>query len=160
VPGLIDGELAPVFEPLDFARIHPSAIRQMMDEADIKYRVIVLSACDADGFAHHLRGPNSLVIVASGRGSRDAACTGDGSYTPFGQRFFGEALGRTSNISDAVEALADTSADIGEIDIRMGEAISAKLAAIGEQLASDLAEANTVPKITAPKLRSPDIRQR
>lgn len=168
VPALTKGEIQPAFEPLDFASIHPSAIRQMMDEADIENRIVVLSSCAAPGFADRLRGPNTLVIVASGDKRRADGCTGNAAYTTFGQAFFGTALSEDFNLIGALEKTRSLLAENSTMGLRpapepvikVGAAIAPTLSALATQLAADRADSTAIPSVTAPRIRSPKIRQR
>lgn len=168
VPALTKGEIKPNFEPLDFVAIHPSAIRQMMDEADIKNRIIVLSSCSAVGFADHLRGPNTLVVVASNDRRHARGCTGSAAYTTFGEAFFGDALNENFDMTAALEKTRRLLAENGtsgllpapEPVILLGSDIAPKLSALAAQLKSDLEASTTIPTVKTPRIRSPKIRQR
>jgi len=167
VPALTRGAIKPAFAPLDFVPIHPSAIRQMLNEAGITYRVIVLSGCTAGGFADQLSGPTTLVITAADKDRRAAGCTGDAPYTDFGEAFFGEALNGSFDVPEAFEKarrlLAEKHAaslrPAGEPDARIGAKIAPKLAELAGQLETDRAEATTIPTVTAPEIRPPKVRK-
>jgi hypothetical protein len=167
VPSLIEGEIKPVFAPLDFVPIHPTAVHQMLEEAGIRYRVIVLSGCDTAGFTDHLLGPTTLVINASGKDRRATGCTGDGAYTDFGEAFFGDALNRGFDLPDAfdrartllAEKHASSLRPAPAPEIRIGAGIAPKLDELAAQLEADLARTTAVPTITAPEIRPPTIRK-
>jgi hypothetical protein len=167
VPSLTDGEIKPVFAPLDFVPIHPTSIRQMLDEAHITNRVIVLSGCNTAGFTDHLAGPTTLVINASGKDRRAAGCTGDGAYTDFGEAFFGNALNASFDLPDAIDKARDLLVEkhasslrpAPAPDVRIGARLAAKLDELAAQLETDLAQATTVPTVTVPAIRPPKVRK-
>lgn len=166
-PSLSDGAIKPVFAPLDFVPIDPTSIRRMLDEAGIKYRIIVFSGCNTAGFTDHLRGPTTLVINASGKNRRATGCTGDGAYTDFGEAFFGDALNRGFDLPDAfdkarallAEKHASSLRPAPTPEVRIGARMAPKLDELAAQLESDFARTTTVPTITAPEIRPPKIRK-
>ncbi len=100
-PELDDTQLRPTFEPLDLLPLHASEIRHMLNDAGIKWRIIVLSACTSDNFADRVADPNTLVITATGQGGRAHGCTDDRPHTDFGGAFFDQALQETYSIRTA-----------------------------------------------------------
>jgi len=166
-PALHNGEVEPKFAPLDFAPIHPSLIRHMLDDADIKYRIIVLSSCGADGFIDHLRGPTTLVIAASGTGQRARGCNGDAPFTDFGAAFFGEGLRDSFSIPEAFNRATALTAEQDAAILRrpsapaifIGSEISGKLTELTDQLESDYTKNTSVPTVTMPQIGSTKTRK-
>ena len=141
-PSVRDVAMQPSFAPLDFVPISAAHVLGMLDEAKIKWRVIYIASCDADGFADRLRGPTTLVVATAGSGSRGRGCKGDGAFTPFGRTFFGQALQETYSIPDAfarAEALLNEG-DEGVLTalpspvIHVGEDIGGRLDAVAAYL--------------------------
>ncbi len=100
-PKLDDTQLRPTFKPLDLLPLHASEIRHMLNDAGIKWRIIVLSACTSDNFADRVADPNTLVITATGQGGRAHGCKNDVPHTIFGGAFFNEALQETFSVRTA-----------------------------------------------------------
>jgi len=160
-PALKAGRIAPHFEPLDLVPIHATDIRRMLDDAGIRYRVIILSTCSVDGFIDPLRGPNTLVIAASEEGQRARGCTGDAAYTDFGKAFFDEALRDSFSLSEAFERARTLLAERDATSLRaaaqpaifVGEAIPERLDALATQLEAEH-EVDAPPSAAAPPIPS------
>jgi hypothetical protein len=167
-PALTDVEIKPRFETLDFVPIHASQIESMLDDAGIKWRVIVLSACAADGFVERLSGPATLVIAAAGTGSRGHGCKGDADYTAFGKAFFGEALRDTYSLREAFDRAQARLAEEGRGALRgpvepamhAGAEISAKLDALATHLRQQSAGAAPPSALAMPKVKVPKATRR
>jgi hypothetical protein len=85
--------------PLD--QLTPRDIREALDRARIKWRVIVVSACYSGGFIPELREPHTMIITAA-RGDRTSfGCGSDSRITWFGKAFLTEALNRTTDFHQA-----------------------------------------------------------
>lgn len=158
-PQLSGMEIDPQFEPLDFVRIHPANIRRMLQDADIKYWVVVLSACGSDGFIEHLRGPNSLVIAPAPNHRRIRECKGDAPFTAFGEALFDDALRGTTSIAGAFEKSvkrlgSSADGDGGTADrpvLYVGSEILPKLGKLEAQRKIDAATAATPPRVEIPR---------
>lgn len=99
------GKLAAQQPPLSLVELGPAGLKQLLEDAGIKWRIIVVSACDSGRFVEALRDENTLVITDT---SASGAAFGCGNRTPtsqFADAFFGDGLGR-SNTFDAAFATA------------------------------------------------------
>lgn len=101
------------FWPLQFNELTPAMVRQALDEAGIKWRVIVVSACYSGGFIEPLRNDASIVITAAAPDRPSFGCTHEAEWTYFGKAFFAEALRDTPLLTDAFER-ARTAVDARE----------------------------------------------
>ncbi|MCG8547414.1 MAG: hypothetical protein MJE12_24720 [Alphaproteobacteria bacterium] len=110
-PALRNAEFTPKFEPLDFVPIHAANIRHMMDDAEVQWRVVVLSTCVGDEFLKRVQTVNSLVIVAASQDGDGHGCSGDADYTYFGKAFFDDALKRGFSFTQAFETAAKALAE-------------------------------------------------
>lgn len=90
--------------PLQFDELTPAVLRQALDDARIRNRVVVVSSCFSGGFIEPLRGPNTLVITASAADRNSFGCTNTAEWTYFGKAYFDEALRATRSFTDAFEA--------------------------------------------------------
>jgi hypothetical protein len=160
-PAISSGTVRPHFEPLDLIPMHAADLRHMLDDAGIRYRVIILSTCSADGFVEPLRGPGTLVIAASENGGRAWGCNGDAPYTDFGNAFLGEALREGLSMPTAFERARTLLAERSASDLRaapqpaifVGAEIAAKLDALNARLDSNHIEAGPKPAAAAPAIR-------
>ena len=157
-PGMKELEINPTFEPLEFLPIHASQIRRMMDDAGIKWRVVVLSACRTDGFAERLRNDYTAVITAARDGNRAYGCRGAGKFTYFGKAFFDLALKRGFSIPAAFDEAAKFLAEREDAEnrrpslpqMRLGASIAEKLAELESRLAAAFAAKTTTDKAVRP----------
>jgi hypothetical protein len=63
-------------------------LRAMLDDAGIKNRVVLISACYSGQFVGPLSSPNTLVITAANATNPSFGCSNQRSYTYFGDAFF------------------------------------------------------------------------
>ena len=67
--GRDNGDLVVDFGELGLRDLSPAALRRMLDEAGIRWRVLVVSACFSGAFLPELQGADTLVITAGGHPS-------------------------------------------------------------------------------------------
>lgn len=101
--GSEEHRLAVDLQPLDLQQIYPSMLRRMLDDAGIRWRVIVVSACYSGGFIEALKDERTLVLTASDANSESFGCESDSDFTWFGKAFFAEELRRTHSFTAAFE---------------------------------------------------------
>jgi hypothetical protein len=89
--------------PLELAPVTPTALARMLQDAGIKWRVIVVSACFAGGYLEPLRDDNTLVITASAADRHSFGCETGRDSTYFGQAYFRTALEKTRSFIDAFD---------------------------------------------------------
>ena len=85
--------------PLD--QLTPEDIRDALDAAGIRWRIVIVSACYSGGFIPALRDPRTLVITAARSDRTSFGCGSDSQITWFGKAFLTEALNRTTDFHDA-----------------------------------------------------------
>ncbi len=85
--------------PLD--QLTPADIRDALDAAHVRWRVIVISACYSGGFIPALREPHTMVITAARSDRTSFGCGSDSQITWFGKAFLAEALNQTTDFHDA-----------------------------------------------------------
>lgn len=81
----------------------PLRIRAALDDAGIRHRVVVVSACYSGGFARDLRSPDSLLLMAARRDRPSFGCGNDSVATYFGRAWLVDGLNRTVDFSEAFE---------------------------------------------------------
>jgi hypothetical protein len=90
--------------PLELAPLTPPALRAMLDDAGIKWRIVVVSACYSGGFVEALRDDNTLVLTASGADRASFGCGHRSDATFFGEALFQHGLARSDSLLAAFEA--------------------------------------------------------
>ncbi|MEB3768092.1 C13 family peptidase [Acinetobacter sp. MD2] len=93
--------------PIDLKQIDPKWLREALDKAGIRWRVIVISACYSGSFVPALQSDNTLVITAAAADRSSFGCNNEQDYTYFGRAFFDQAMREKSTLHDAfIEAQA------------------------------------------------------
>ncbi len=87
--------------PLD--QLTPEDIRDALDTAKIRWRIVVVSACYSGGFIPALREPNTLVITAARTDRTSFGCGADSKLTYFGRAFLQQALNQTTDFHSAFD---------------------------------------------------------
>ena len=100
--GSEDHRLAMEFWPLQLNDVDPGTLRQMLDRAGIKWRVIAISACYAGGFVDALRDDHTLVVTAADAEHQSFGCGTESDFTYFG-RAWDAALRQTFSFTEAFE---------------------------------------------------------
>ena len=90
--GSRDHKLAVEFPPLELESLTPDALKQMLDDAGIKWRIIVVSACYSGAFIDALKDDYTLVMTASAADRTSFGCGSESDATYFGDALFGHAL--------------------------------------------------------------------
>jgi len=72
-------------------------------ESNIKWRVIVISACYAGGFIDALKDPRTIVIAAAAADRTSFGCSNDSDLTYFGEAFYRDALPEARTLRDAFD---------------------------------------------------------
>ena len=73
-------------------------------EANIKWRVIVISACHAGAFIEHLQDPYTIVITAAAADRTSFGCSDDRDLTYFGEMFFRDSVPGAASLRAAFDA--------------------------------------------------------
>lgn len=134
--GREDGDLVVEFADLGLRDLSPAALHRMLDEAGIRYRVIVVSACFSGAFVPELQGPDTLVITAAAHDRSSFGCAHENEWTYFGEAFFRDALAGGQDVATAFEtaraAIEQRERHEGKTPSRpqftMGDAIARQLA--------------------------------
>lgn len=90
--GTEDHELAATFPPLLEEWITPPQLRAALDDAGIRNRVVVISACFAGGFIPDLRDARTLVITAARADRASFGCGSESAVTYFGRAWLVDGL--------------------------------------------------------------------
>jgi hypothetical protein len=87
----------------------------MLDEAGIKWRVVIVSACYSGGYIKTLQSPNTLVATASAADKTSFGCGNEFEFTYFGQAFFKDQLNHQTSF---ISALKQADIEIGKREVR------------------------------------------
>lgn len=90
-------------QPIAMDPISPKWLREKIDAAGIRWRVIVISSCYSGSFVQALKSPDTLVITASAADRQSFGCNNEADYTYFGRAFFDEAMREQSSIKAAFD---------------------------------------------------------
>ncbi|MBC8515584.1 hypothetical protein H8D30_07010 [bacterium] len=80
-------------------------IRSMLDEADIRWRIVVVSACFSGGFIPALEGSNTLVATASDADQTSFGCSDERDFTFYGEALFFRQLDIGVGLLEALEGM-------------------------------------------------------
>ncbi len=99
--GTPDHHLSIALPPYQFDDLTPERLRGLLDDAGIRFRVIIISACYSGGFIDALAGPDTMVITASSAGQASFGCRAGTQWTDFGRAYFAEALAQAASFEGA-----------------------------------------------------------
>lgn len=115
--------------------IDPHELRDYLDEAGIRWRVLMVSACYSGGFVEPLQDEYTLVATAAAADRTSFGCSTEASFTYFGQAVLEQQLATTDSFVDAFTRAAQA---IGEREAKEGLEPSLPQLAVGEALARKL----------------------
>jgi Peptidase C13 family len=90
--GTRDHKLSVEFAPLELDQLTPADLKDMLDSAGIKWRIIVVSACYSGGFIDPLKDDYTMIMTASAADRTSFGCGSESDATYFGDALFQHAL--------------------------------------------------------------------
>ncbi|MDF2692349.1 MAG: putative rane protein [Labilithrix sp.] len=117
--------------------LKPVDLRSMLDEAGIKWRVLVISGCESGVFIAPLKNEQTLVVTASAADRPSYGCAQGNAFTESGRPLFDEELPRNPSFITAFENVAAT---IAQREAKDGLLASRPQVARGSQIAAKLRE--------------------
>lgn len=102
--GSEDPLLSVTLGELPLEQLDGVALRNALDEAGIRWRVIVISACHAGAFIPALEGPGTIVVTAAAADRTSFGCSDQRDLTYFGEALFRDALPRAASLRQAFDA--------------------------------------------------------
>lgn len=99
--GAEDGEFAVELGELGLNPLTPPDVQALLDEAGIRWRVVVVSACYSGQFAEALATPETLLITAAAGDRSSFGCAHARRWTYFGAAYFRDALATTTSFVEA-----------------------------------------------------------
>ena len=130
-----DHTLTAVNPPLELAALSPQGLKQLFDAANIRWRVVVVSTCEAGAWIDALKDDETVVIASSAAGVRGADCAGSLRPGAFASAFFGEAMRRSDDLTAAFDAARRSSSTqhAAEPVMSVGPAIAEQLKALRQR---------------------------
>jgi len=137
-------ELSVDFRPLRLAPVTPDTVKAALDEAGIRWRVVIVSACYSGGFVEPLKDERTMVITAAAADRKSFGCGSMSDATYLAQALFGEALKQTRSFERGFEAArstiekweAEKTQEPSKPQVYVGARIRDKLAELERRLAS------------------------
>jgi hypothetical protein len=116
--------------------LDPDALRTALDDAGIRWRVVIVSACYSGVFVEALQSDTTLVITAADDSHSSFGCDDKRDLTYFGEAFFKDSL----PVSDSLEhAFAQAAALISRRETAQGLRHSNPQMFVGGQMRAKLA---------------------
>ncbi|WP_332775182.1 C13 family peptidase [Polaromonas sp.] len=144
--GARDFKLAASHWPLEVEPLSPTELREALDKAGIRHRVIAVSACYSGGWIDALAGDTTLVMTAADATHTSYGCGRLSELTFFGRAMFDEQLRKTHSFEQAfaraVPLIQQREIDAGKDDgfsnpqIRVGANIGPVLRVLEQRLAA------------------------
>lgn len=139
--------------PAYFDLIDPREVRAALDDAGIRNRVLVISACYSGGFIPALKSETTLILTAAHRNRPSFGCGADSDATYFGRAWLIEALNDTTDFVAAFETAKTRIAEREDVEgfrpsrpqIEIGKQILPRLQAWQSQLVPGPKVAYTIP---------------
>ena len=94
------------FGPVPLDDLTPTQVRQALDDAGIRWRVVIVSSCYSGGFIEPLRSPNTLIITAAAADRESFGCGAQSEFTDFGTAYFKHALAQRPDFIEAFDIAA------------------------------------------------------
>ena len=142
--GARDFKLAAAHWPLSVDGLTPQTLREALDAAGVRHRVIAISACYSGGWIEPLAGSDSLVMTAADATHTSYGCGRLSELTFFGRALFDEQLRKTHSFEEAfaaaVPVIRQREIEAGKDDgfsnpqIRVGDAIRPLLTQLSQRL--------------------------
>ena len=101
--GSEDHYISANFPSFKLNNLNADNIKHALNDAEIKWRIIIISACYSGGFIAPLAGPTTLLITAANADRNSFGCGHDGKYTYFGDAYFEKGLKQTKSFLKAFD---------------------------------------------------------
>jgi hypothetical protein len=127
-----DHSLTAVNPPLELVSLSPQGLDQLFEAAGIRWRIVVVSTCQAGAWIEALKDDETMVIASSSAGVRAKDCAGGIASTSFGDAFFGRAMRASDDLRHAFDVARKQLVEerAAEPVMYMGPAIEAHLKAL------------------------------
>ena len=96
-------ELSVELPPWRLDPIRPQDLRTALDDARIRWRIVVVSACYSGGVVDALKNERTMVVTAADSQHASFGCGSDSDYTYFSRAFYEEGLRKTRSFAGAFD---------------------------------------------------------
>lgn len=90
-------------EGISLEGIQAENFSKMLDQTNIKWKVIILSACYSGSFIDELSNDHTLIITSAAHDKTSFGCSDNNQFTYFGEAFFKESLPTSYSFIEAFE---------------------------------------------------------
>ncbi|MDH4191940.1 MAG: C13 family peptidase, partial [Betaproteobacteria bacterium] len=126
----------PAFQPpLVLNDLSPIALSRILQDAGVKWKIVLVSACYSGGFVEPLRDDGTLIMTAAAADRSSFGCDHGSDFTWFGRAYFHDALRQTRSFT---EAFAMAREIVGKQEAQEGLEPSLPQIWLGERLAPRL----------------------
>lgn len=133
--GSEDGRISVEFDNFALNDISSEHVRRTLDEANIYWRIIIVSACYSGSFIDALQSPTTLIITAAAADKASFGCDNVRDWTYFGEAFFSQALRANNTFVSSFDAAkkivkqreTEESKEASDPQLWLGEAMKAYL---------------------------------
>jgi Peptidase C13 family len=112
-------------------------LRKMLDDYEIKWRIIIVSACYSGSFIEALASPTTLVITAASADRSSFGCSHENEWTYFGEAYFSQALRQKPSF---VAAFESASGIIRKREAAEGKEASKPQISVGSEISAYLGQ--------------------
>lgn len=141
-----------------FGVIAPKRLKLLLDELNIKRRILLLSACYSGIFVPELADANSVIVTAASASRPSFGCTPGNDWTFFGDALVNNALRKSQPMAKAAD---EATGLISLWEAKLGLQASNPQVSIGDDTAKWLAALDTqMPTTDTPKIGRPAIEAR
>ena len=91
---------------LPLSQLAPADLRQALDDSEIRWRIVVVSACYAGVFLDALKSDTTAIITAADATHTSFGCDDDRDLTWFGEAFLKDSLTSSSSLEEAFHKAA------------------------------------------------------
>lgn len=92
-----------------FSRVlDPQTLKSMLDEAGIRNRVLIVSACYSGAFVPELADDNTMILTAASATTTSFGCAGGRKWTYFGDALFDHGFKEKGTLSEAFTTARET----------------------------------------------------
>jgi hypothetical protein len=81
----------------------PMDVRSALDDAGIRWRIVIVSACYSGIFIEPLKTDTTMILTAADSQHTSFGCADDRDLTYFGEAFLRDSLPKASSLEDAFE---------------------------------------------------------
>lgn len=99
--GSKDGEISLGLPGMELPALTAGELDAMLKQSQVRWKVVLISACYAGSFINRLKDPNTLIITAARDDRTSFGCADENQFTYFGRAFFKEALPLAKSFEDA-----------------------------------------------------------